>query len=57
MNIFKSIIVMVIILILQGLLKLRGKKTVPIKWHAQPAKRMRKEIGLKGDIIRWKGDV
>jgi len=37
MLILKSLGVMVVILILRGLLKLRGEKIIPIKWYDEPA--------------------
>lgn len=37
MNILKSLGIVIIILILQGLLALRGKKIIPIKWYDEPA--------------------
>ena len=37
MNILKSFGIVIVILILRGLLTLRGKKTIPIKWYDESA--------------------
>ena len=37
MYILKSFGVVIVIFILRNLLKLRGRKTIPIKWYDEPA--------------------
>ena len=37
MNILKSFGVVIVIFVLRNLLKLRGRKIIPIKWHDEPA--------------------
>jgi len=48
MTLLKSLGVMVVILILRGLLKLRGRKIISIKWYDEPAI----EIPFENEILK-----